>query len=299
VDILLAILIAIVIIHAFTGRGRDAVSDGFRSWRNARNAVASRDLGAVERLVDTYRKGHACLDDRTDWRPVAKIRPDAVDVSRWRLVGAALWRGYKGGWTGETARHRDEPRTADQADTGDEHDRDQPEPGTPSSSQPPDQRPSDPPPSTGEPANPPRPTPTRTTTGGTTMTIATATGGEILTLGQLLAELDAFIAEAAAEVEDRQAAEQRARDDVARIELMLASLGRLELDTESLGKLRAIAETNGLKVKLARDAATNAAHRHALAVAAKATVQRKHGLLQEAHMAAGRDAGKKELYRTA
>jgi hypothetical protein len=129
------------------------------------------------------------------------------------------------------------------------------------------------------------------------MTIATATGGEILSYPQLLAELDAIVAEAHAEMEDRQAAKKRAQDDIARIDLMLASLGRLELDRESLAKIQAIAETNDLKMQLANQAADNAEHRHALAAGAKATVVGKHQMLQEAHMAAGRDAAQKQFYQ--
>src|SRR5439155_894833 len=70
--------------------------------------------------------------------------------------------------------------------------------------------------------------------GNNEMTIDTATGGDVQTMEQLIAELETIGKEAAAELEDAQADAQRAREDAARVDTMVASLAQLDLDQDSL-----------------------------------------------------------------
>jgi hypothetical protein len=364
-EFLVALVIVLVVSHGVPARGRAALRDGTSSFRNALRAVRGHGgSGARRQLLDDYEHGRSHVGDRWGQPSTVSGPSSSVGTSRTRLLTAAAWRGYKGGWAGTN--NQPQPGHADLSGSGNQ------QPGetavtdsdsdtTATDAKPggiselrrkavdywtnrigddlgitlvrdPEKQPKPQPttPGTGEnnmsahPLNPwaddkapnngvaPDGTPlpssgdterySKTWRGADprtprTANIATATGGEVLNYSQLLAELDAIVAESRAEMEDRQAAKQRAQDDVQRIDVMLASLGQLELDTESLAKLQAIGETNGQKMNLATQAATNAEHRYTLAINAKDTVQRKHQMLHEAHVAAGRDAAHKQFYQ--
>lgn len=152
------------------------------------------------------------------------------------------------------------------------------------------------------------------------MAIDTATGGEVTTMEQLLAELRTIATEATAqmedarndearavdEIEDASADARRASEDAKRVEVMVASLTALDLDKQSLGEIGALAETAAV-MKTAADARAEAAAarrtaahkraeaaeaRHAQATAALNGVQQRHSLLAEAHAAAPHAANK-------
>lgn len=101
------------------------------------------------------------------------------------------------------------------------------------------------------PATPPPATPARgiaPNTKGKPMAIETKTGGEITTRSGLIAELEAAKAEALAEHEDAAGDEKRAKEDVARVDLILASLTALKIDDETIKAVGALAETNDARV---------------------------------------------------
>jgi len=124
-----------------------------------------------------------------------------------------------------------------------------------------------------------------TTTGGGGMAIMTNTGGEVLSMQQLIGELEGIKKEAAADMEDAHADKQRAEEDAKRIELMLSSLQRLDLDSQTLQEVGALRETAGQRKAAAEQRASAADARMSQASAALQGVQQRHGQLQEAHMA--------------
>lgn len=135
-----------------------------------------------------------------------------------------------------------------------------------------------------------------TSTEGPPMAIETATHGEIHTIPQLLTELDAIVAEAAAELEDAAGDKTRAQEDMRRIEMMVISAQNFELDTTSLTLLQSLIEPAKERSNLADRRKATAEHRHGTAIKTRDTVKQKHAGLQDAHDAAGRDAATKEAY---
>jgi hypothetical protein len=119
--------------------------------------------------------------------------------------------------------------------------------------------------------------------GNEEMTIDTATGGDVQTMEQLLAELETIGKEAAAELEDAQGDAQRAKEDSTRIETMVASLAQLKLDEDSLNEIRALSEDAASRLAAAQGRQNAAESRAAHAKAAIDGVRSRHQLMQEAH----------------
>src|SRR6266511_2494512 len=86
-------------------------------------------------------------------------------------------------------------------------------------------------------------TPITTTEGNAPMAITTMTGGEVLNMQQLIAELEGIGKEATADLEDAQADRQRAVEDANRIDNMVASLQAMDLDRQTLAEVGALLET--------------------------------------------------------
>jgi hypothetical protein len=134
-----------------------------------------------------------------------------------------------------------------------------------------------------------------TSTEDTDMAITTTTGGEVLTMDQLLAELGTIIEEAAADLEDAQADAQRATEDAQRVETMVASLRSMDLDEQTLGEVGALGDSATARQAAADQRAAAAEARHAQATAARDGVQARHQLMAEAH-AATPHAADKQFY---
>ena len=124
------------------------------------------------------------------------------------------------------------------------------------------------------------------------MAISTVTGGEVLNMQQLVAELEGIINEAAADLEDAQAEQQRAAEDAGRVEAMVASLSALGLDSQTLSEVGALAETAAQRRAASQQRAAAAEARLAQAQAALQGVQSRHGLMAEAHAATPHPAQK-------
>jgi hypothetical protein len=122
-----------------------------------------------------------------------------------------------------------------------------------------------------------------TTEGNAPMAITTMTGGEVLNMQQLIAELEGIGKEAAADLEDAQADRQRAVEDANRIDNMVASLQAMDLDRQTLAEVGALADTAGQRRQAAEHRAAAAEARHAQAQTALKGVQDRHGLMAEAH----------------
>src|SRR5215475_9774641 len=103
---------------------------------------------------------------------------------------------------------------------------------------------------------------------GSEMAISTVTGGEVLNMQQLVAELEGIINEAAADLEDAQAEQQRAAEDAGRVEAMVASLSALGLDSQTLSEVGALAETAAQRRAASQQRAAAAEARLAQAQAA-------------------------------
>ncbi|MGI5350170.1 hypothetical protein ACQEU8_18590 [Streptomyces sp. CA-250714] len=141
------------------------------------------------------------------------------------------------------------------------------------------------------------PTHNRTnTSGGSTVSINTATGGEVHSYEQLLAELNSIAVEAQAELEDAQADAQRAREDAERIDLMVGSLTELELDQETLGRISSLADTASARLEAANARAVAADSRASGAMATAQHVQQMHQALAEAYASIPNGGAKKEFY---
>lgn len=139
------------------------------------------------------------------------------------------------------------------------------------------------------------PTDPSTTEGNEEMTIDTATGGDVQTMEQLIAELETIGKEAAAELEDAQGDAQRAKEDAARIDTMVASLSRLNLDSDSLAELSALSDDAASRLSAAEARANSAESRAAHAQQAIEGVRARHQLMQEAHDATPH-AANREFY---
>ena len=126
-------------------------------------------------------------------------------------------------------------------------------------------------------------TPITTTEGNAPMAITTMTGGEVLNMQQLIAELEGIGKEAAADLEDAQADRQRAVEDANRIDNMVASLQAMDLDRQTLAEVGALLETAASRRSAAEQRAHAAEARHAQAQTALKGVQDRHGLMAEAH----------------
>lgn len=124
------------------------------------------------------------------------------------------------------------------------------------------------------------------------MAISTVTGGEVLNLQQLVAELEGIITEAAADLEDAQAEQQRAVEDAGRVEAMVASLSALELDPQTLSEIGALADSSAQRRSASAQRAAAAEARLAQAQTALHGVQGRHGLMAEAHAATPHPAQK-------
>jgi ribosomal protein L12E/L44/L45/RPP1/RPP2 len=127
------------------------------------------------------------------------------------------------------------------------------------------------------------------------MAIHTTTGGEVLTMEQLIAELGTIIDEAAADLEDAQGDAQRAKEDAVRIDTMVASLRSMDLDEQTLSEVGALAEPAEARQHAAEQRAAAAEARHTQATAARDGVQSRHQLMAEAH-AATPHAADKQFY---
>lgn len=134
---------------------------------------------------------------------------------------------------------------------------------------------------------------TNSSEGTDEMTIDTATGGDVQTLEQLIAELETIGKEAAAELEDAQGDAQRAREDSARVEAMVASLAQLDLDKDSLNEISALAEDSASRLSAAEARQNAAESRAAHAQQAIDGVRSRHQLMQEAHDATPHAADKR------
>jgi hypothetical protein len=135
-----------------------------------------------------------------------------------------------------------------------------------------------------QPAEPQTADPATTTEGTEPMsTITSSTGGEVMTMDQLLRELNDIARDAATDLEDAQADRKRASDDSARIENMVASLTALDLDQQTLAEVGSLADSAGQRQQASDLRASAADARLAQAEAALKGVQARHSLMQEAH----------------
>jgi hypothetical protein len=115
------------------------------------------------------------------------------------------------------------------------------------------------------------------------MPITTMSGGEVLNMDQLLAELDSIAKEASAELEDAQADKRRATAEQARYDAMVSSLKVLDLDSQTLSDVAALADAAAARRQAAEARAAAADATLAQAEATIKGVQSRHGLMQEAH----------------
>jgi hypothetical protein len=136
--------------------------------------------------------------------------------------------------------------------------------------------------------------PIDTTTEGTEpmATITSSTGGEVLTMDQLLRELNDIATDAASELEDAQADMKRAAENVTRFDNMVSSLEALDLDQATIADVGALSETAGQRAKAADLRASAADAQLAQAETALKGVQSRHSLMQEAHAATPHAADK-------
>lgn len=136
--------------------------------------------------------------------------------------------------------------------------------------------------------------PIDTTTEGTEpmATITSSTGGEVLTMDQLLRELNDIATDAASELEDAQADMKRAAENVTRFDNMVSSLEALDLDQATIADVGALSETAGQRAKAADLRAAAADAQLAQAETALKGVQSRHSLMQEAHAATPHAADK-------
>jgi hypothetical protein len=121
------------------------------------------------------------------------------------------------------------------------------------------------------------------TEGHEPMPTSSRTSGEVLTMEQLQEELQAIRDDAGAELEDAQADQKRARDDVTRMDNIQASLETLNLDGKTLADIAALGETAQLRAQAADQRAAAADARAAQAAATYQGVQARHGTLFEAY----------------
>jgi len=124
------------------------------------------------------------------------------------------------------------------------------------------------------------------------MAISTISGGEVLNMQQLVAELDGIRKEAAADLEDAHAEQQRAAEDASRVDAMVASLRALDVDHQTLSEIGALADSAGQRRSAAEQRAAAAEALLAQAQAALQGVQARHGLMAEAHAATPHPAEK-------
>jgi hypothetical protein len=136
---------------------------------------------------------------------------------------------------------------------------------------------------------------TRTTTGPNLMAINTVTGGEVLTMSQLLAELNAIKQEASTELEDAQADAKRASEDARRIDVMVASLRSRDMDSQTIAEVGALGESASARLAAADQRAAAADKRLAQVSEAINGLYARHNALAEAHAAAPH-AADKEFY---
>jgi hypothetical protein len=113
---------------------------------------------------------------------------------------------------------------------------------------------------------------------------------------ELVQELEATVAEAAAELEDAGAAASRALQDIARIETMVASLEAVGLDLQTVAEIRALAGPAGERAKAATDRVSAAQARLAQAHTALTGLRTRHQALYEAHAAVGGAAADRQFY---
>ncbi len=137
----------------------------------------------------------------------------------------------------------------------------------------------------------PAPSPRTTDRKDTTMP-ATITTGEVHTMAQLIAELEAIASEALAELEDAQADANRATELAGHLEVAHASLTALDLDADTLAAVGALSDAVD-----ARRAAAEARAAAAELAASQATdtaegVRARHQLMAEAHAATPHAADK-------
>jgi hypothetical protein len=227
------------------------------------------------------------------------------------LVGRGFAAGVKAGWPEGRERGRqwwerrhatdpaefDEPATTDGSDAAPEATDAQADAGASPMQPPAEPADADDRPALGlVPPDTPAPAGAEHNTGGTPMAIVTATGGEILTMDQLMAELTAIITEAAADLDDAQADAKRASEDQNRVDHMVASLRSLDLDDQTLVEVGALAETAAMRRKAAEDRSAAAEARVGQAETALKGVQARHSQMREA-VAATPHAAETSFYR--
>jgi hypothetical protein len=107
-----------------------------------------------------------------------------------------------------------------------------------------------------------------------TMTIQTITGGEVNSPEQLVAELQAITAEAAADLEDARGDAVRAEEDAARIEKMVGCLTNLKLPPEDISSVQGLLEPAMARKAAAEQRAAAAEKRASQAQSALVMAQR-------------------------
>jgi hypothetical protein len=259
-------------------------------------AITEGTKRASRAVSGTYRKRVKAWVDRNPARPAPWGVKLGASVATALTGGALATRGFvegvKVGWPEGKQRGRDwwEGRGATPVETGFP-------PDAPAEAAPVEPAPVPTPPAeVTELAARREPTPLRLidsapTTGGD-MAVMTATGGEVVTMQQLIAELEGIKKEAAADLEDAQADRERAKEDANRIETMVASLRSVDMDTATVGEVGALADTAGQRLAAAEQRAAAADQRAAQADAALSGVQARHQLLAEAHASAPHAADK-------
>lgn len=112
-----------------------------------------------------------------------------------------------------------------------------------------------------------------------TMTIQTATGGEIVNAEQFLAEAKAIVSEASAELEDASGDSARAQEDFARIENMVGALRKQQALSSDIGAVQALTEPAQARAQAAKDRQVAAEQRLAAAKAVEVIAAKHYQLI--------------------
>lgn len=122
--------------------------------------------------------------------------------------------------------------------------------------------------------------------GGNPMAVATATGGEVTSVEQALAELQAIRDEAAASLEDAQADAKRSAEDAKRIETFVASLSNLKFGAPIIAGAHAMLDTAAQAATAARMRA-NAADQRLGQVSNLVSLMQQHLTIQDVGASVG------------
>lgn len=260
----LVIIAIALLIAAYTG-GRRAGREVGKTYQRERE----RKLAAAGLADKAVAMGHGKRARRAGATAGALA---ATSVSGGRIAAHAFGRGWRLGW--RIGRRRGAAWLERHSGPAPVADRDAtptataPDAATPGATATPDTTATPPPAATSGPSSvapATTTTPRTTSTKGKPMTTATA---EITSRSALLKKLNEIKTEATAELEDAKGDEQRAKAEVADVDLAVASLRNFEIDEGSVQSVQALQDTNGARTRAVQ--ARMAAAEARLAAASKA-----------------------------